>query len=263
MICFSISTSRSESYECQDLRSSTIELFQSRSIASRGHYCTTFCRSWTEARDMPPRPPPDFPSKTHNALLPNTHNDSKHVILLFKVWGRGLAVYLKLSQAIKRGQTRYKKGTASLLYGCKNATEKNTFSYAGRLMSLISAGCSFCSKTEMESDHIRRKRFRDLCVCFCRLKTGEVGSSFASSSGQQNHQLFFFSFLCCAFHWRNAPVLTSHHISRRLLDSTCHSLLRLLPPDRLPLLGGRGQRRARLYCVYPATVHQAGRDYGC
>lgn len=241
------------------MRSSTIELFRLRSIASRGHYCTKFCRSWTDAWNMPPRPPPDFPSKTHNAPLPNTHNGSKHIHIHTAVQslGRGLAVYLKLLQAIKRGQTRYKKGTASLLYWCKNATEKNTFSYAGRLMSLISAGCSFCRKQKWRATTLGGKG-SVTPVCFCRLKTGEVGSNFASSSGVLLQLRVF-----CAVLSTGAMLPLSHHISRRLLDSTCRSLLRLLPPDRLPLWGGRGQRCAHLYCVYPATVHQAGRDYGC
>lgn len=129
-------------------------------------------------------------------------------------------------------------------------------------MSLVSAGCWFCSKTETESDHMRRKRFRDPCVCFCRLKTGEAGSSFIVRATKIiSRSSSVVSFLCCAFRWRKALALTTHRISRRLPDSTCRSLPRLLPPDRLS--GGRGQRRAHLYRVYPATVHQAGSDYGC
>lgn len=261
MISFSISTSRFDSYECQDLRSSTIELFQSRSIASRGHYCITFCRSWTDTRDMPPRPTPDFPSKTHNALLPNTHNGSKHVILLFKVWGRGLAVYLKLLKAIKRGQTRYKKGTAPLLYWCKNATEKNTFSYAGSELHL----CRLFWKQKRRATTLGGKGSVTPVFVSADLKLVKWVPALRHRQGNKiiSRSSSVVSFSCCAFHWRNAPALTSHHISRRLLDSTCRSLLRLLPPDRLPLSGGRGQRCAHSHCVYLATVHQAGRDYGC
>lgn len=96
------------------------------------------------------------------------------------------------------------------------------------------------------------------------LKPAKVGPGFASSSGRQKSSVVLLQFfLCCAFHWRDAAALAPHRISRRLLDSTCRSSPRSLPPDRLPLSGGGGRRCAHLYyCVYLATVHPAGRDRG-
>lgn len=165
MICFSISTSRSESCECQDLRSSTIELFRPRSIASRGHYCTKFCRSWTDAWNMPPRPPPGFPSKTHNAPLPNTHNGSKHIHIHTAVQslGRGLGLP-QVTAGNKKRANQIQKRDGITVVSMQKCNWKKYFFIRRQTNEPHLCRLFILQKTEMESDHIRRKRFRDPCL---------------------------------------------------------------------------------------------------